>query len=414
MVCAILGAILGGLTAYSVAAQQPVSLTVVAPITLQAIGVSDQHAALGQQITGEAEVVAQQVQKVQEFTIAVRDSDGDNFDFTDQGPMTIGTSQTVFVAQRSFDHAGSYTYFAAYEQNGKWTDFSPLETFTVGDIVGAAPSSGPGSTDPIATAPVTAPTAPGVPTAIPTPTPVTPTPTQPAGKFQPDGPGGTWNLDFDGEFTGSSVNTSQWAYSSSAESDNGDGNLPNNQLEWDQAQNCSVGGGQLTITSRRQNVTSPSGTNYSWTSCLLTTTPSYEFQFGYMETRAKFPSVAGFWPGFWTWQAGDTYIETDAFEFYSNDQGQIFLTQHSGRQGGCQGLSLGFNPASAFHTYGVDIEPTGTTWYIDGKAVCSASGTSTGLTNIILNDFVYAKNPPAAGTNSATEEVQYVRSWQHP
>ena len=133
-----------------------------------------------------------------------------------------------------------------------------------------------------------------------------------------------------------------------------------------------------------------------------------------METRAKFPSQAGFWPGFWTWQAGDTYIETDAFEFYSNDQGQIFLTQHSGRQGGCQGLNLGFDPTAAFHTYGVDIEPTGTTWYIDGKAVCSASGTSTGLTNIILNDFVYAKDPPAAGTDSATEAVQYVRSWQHP
>jgi Glycosyl hydrolases family 16 len=412
MVCGVVGGLLGGLTAWSVAAQQPVRLTVVAPITLQAIGVSDQHAALGQQISGEAEVVAQRVQKIQEFTIAVRDSDGDNFDFTDQGPMTIGTTQTDFIAQRAFNHAGSYTYFAAYEQNGKWTDFSPIETFTVGDIVGPAPG-GPVAGDGNPGSPVT-PGAPSTPTAIPAPTSVPPTPPPSSGAYHPDGPGGTWNLAFDDEFSGTSVDTSQWAYDSSAEPDDGDGNLPNNQLEWDQAQNCSVGGGELTITSRRQNVTSPSGTHYSWTSCLLTTTPSYEFQYGYMETRAEFPSQVGFWPGFWTWQAGDSYIETDAFEFYSNDQGQIFLTQHSGRQGGCQGLSLGFNPASAFHTYGVDIEPSGTTWYIDGRPVCSASGTSTGLTNIILNDFVYAKNPPSSGTDSATEEVQYVRSWQHP
>ena len=412
MVCGVIGALLGGLTAWSVAASQPVKLTVLAPITLQAIGVSDQHAALGQQISAEAEVVAQQVDKVQEFTIAVRDSYGDVFDFPDQGPMTIGTTQTTYVAQRAFSRAGAYTYFAAYEQNGKWTNFSPIESFTVGDVVGPAPGFTP---PPDAIYPVT-PVTPGVPntpSAIPVPTPVTITPTAPTATYRPDGPPGPWNLDFDSEFTGSSVNTSLWAFSSSAESDDGQGNLKNNQLEWDQPQNCSVSGGYLTITSRRQNVTSPSGTQYSWTSCLLTTTPSYAFQYGYMETRAKFPTASGFWPGFWTWQAGDSYIETDAFEFYSNDQGQIFLTQHSGAQGGCQGLNLGFDPSTAFHTYGVDIEPSGTTWYIDGKAVCSASGTSPGLTNIIVNDFVYAKNPPAASTDSATEEVEYVRSWQH-
>lgn len=409
MVCGVLGALAGGLAAWSVSARQPAGPGGSGPISLRAIGVSDVHAALGQQITGEAELVARQPVTVQEFTIAVRDSAGDNFDFTDQGPMTIGTSRTVFVAQRAFNHAGEYTYYAAYEQNGKWTSFSPIETFTVGDIVGPAPGTATGEIDPVS------PMTPGMPSSpwpIPTPTPVTPK--TPSGSYRPDGPGGTWDLAFDDEFNGSSVDTSQWAYDSSAESDEGQGNLKNNQLEWEQSQNCSVSGGDLIITSRRQNVTSPAGTNYAWTSCLLTTTPSYEFQYGYMETRAEFPSAAGFWPGFWTWQAGDSYIETDAFEFYSNDQDEIFLTQHSGRQGGCQGLGLGFNPATAFHTYGVDIEPSGTTWYIDGKAVCSAPGTSTGLTNIIINNFVYAKSPPAAGTNSATEEVQYVRSWQHP
>jgi Glycosyl hydrolases family 16 len=407
VVCAAVGGLLGGLTAWSVAAQQPVQLTVVAPITLQAIGLSDDHPALGQQITAEAQVVAQQVDQVQNFVIAVRDSQDDNFDFPVQHSFTVGTNQTTYVAQRAFNQAGSYTFFAAYEQNGKWTDFTPIQTFTVGDIVGAAPATAP---------PVIAPITPGspvTPSSIPTPSPVNGNPTAPTGKYTPDGPAGSWNLAFDSEFTGTSVNTNQWAYSSSAEADDGDGNHGNNQLEWDQAQNCSVGGGYLTITSRRQNVTSPSGANYTWTSCLLTTTPSYAFQYGYMETRAKFPNVAGFWPGFWTWQEGDSYIETDAFEFYSNDQGQIFLTQHSGAQGGCQGLSLGFDPSSDFHTYGVDIEPSGTTWYIDGKKVCSASGTSTGLTNIIINDFVYANDPPAGGTDSAAEQIEYVRSWQH-
>jgi len=397
-----------------VAAEDPVQLTVVAPITLQAIGLSDPHPAVGQQITAEAEVVAQQIDQVDAFTIAVRDPAGDNFDFPDQRAMTVGTNQTTYVAQRSFDQVGTYTYFAAYEQDGKWTNFSPVVTFTVGNPApGAAPTPAPVPTGPIILPSPISPGNPVTPTAIPTPSPVSSTPVPPSGDFLPDGPTGSWNLAFDSEFDGTSVNTAQWAYSSSAESDDGDGNLPNGQLEWDQSQNCSVANGYLTIMSRRQNVTSPSGTGYGWTSCLLTTTPSYAFQYGYMETRAKFPDVAGFWPGFWTWQEGDSYIETDAFEFYSNDQGQIFLTQHSGSEGGCQGLTLGFDPSADFHTYGVDIEPSGTTWYIDGKEVCSASGTSTGLTNIIINDFVYANDPPAASTDAATEEIQYVRSWQH-
>jgi beta-glucanase (GH16 family) len=231
--------------------------------------------------------------------------------------------------------------------------------------------------------------------------------------FLPDGPPGAWTLAFDSEFDGTSVDTSLWSSRSSAESDDGQGNLPNAQLEWNQPQNCSVANGYLTITSRRQHITSPSGIDYAWTSCLLTTTPSYAFRYGYMETRAKFPGVAGFWPGFWTWQEGDDYIETDAFEFHSNEPGEIFLTQHSGSQGGCEGLHLGFDPSAAFHTYGVDIEPSGTTWYIDGTKVCSASGTSTGLTNIIINDFVYANDPPSPATYSAAEEIEYVRSWQH-
>lgn len=245
----------------------------------------------------------------------------------------------------------------------------------------------------------------------PEPGPVLPNPTGTASAVRPAGPGGNWSLEFDDEFTGSAVDTSKWSFTSSAEADGGQGNPDNQQLEWNQSANCSEAGGLLTITADRQTVTSPNGNIYGWTSCLLTTVPSFAFQYGYIETRAQFPPAAGFWPAFWTWQAGSSYIETDAFEYYSDNQNLVYLTQHSGAGGGCEGLVLGFNPTSAFHVYGVDIEPGGTTWWIDGKDVCSTPATSTGQTNIILDDFVYSQVPPDPSTDSATEQIDYVRAY---
>jgi len=65
----------------------------------------------------------------------------------------------------------------------------------------------------------------------------------------------------------------------------------------------------------------------------------------------------------------------------------------------------------SFHTYGADIRPDGVVFYVDGHAVYRAPGTSTGLTNIIISNFVYDKIPPAPGTIGVMR-VDYVRAWQ--
>jgi beta-glucanase (GH16 family) len=210
------------------------------------------------------------------------------------------------------------------------------------------------------------------------------------------------------------VDWHKWADHSSAEADAGHGNKGNQQLEWNQGSNCGVANGLLTITAKPDNITSASGVHYDWSSCLLTTSPSYAFRFGYMETRAKFPAAKGFWPAFWTWQAASNnqWTETDAYEYFSDNPTRLYLTQHSGTSGSCPLSGLAFNPTQAFHTYGVDVKSIGgTDFYIDGRQVCHTSGTSTGLTNIILDMFVYEKIPPTPGT-IATKQVDYVRAWQ--
>jgi beta-glucanase (GH16 family) len=248
-------------------------------------------------------------------------------------------------------------------------------------------------------------------------------PPPPAGSAQREGDGPPlpvgqtdgWQMAFSDEFDGASLDRDRWTDQSGAEADEGRGNKANKQLEWNQAANCAVGGGELTMTARREAITSSSGERYDWTSCLISSTPSYGFQYGYIEERAVLPKQRGFWPAFWTWQAPheNRYIETDVYEFYSQDRRRLDLTQHSGERGNCMPV-LSFDPGDDWHTYGAAIEPTGTTWYIDGVEVCRTPATSDGVTNIVSNLAVFATAPPTGDTTQAVKRVDYIRAWQRP
>jgi beta-glucanase (GH16 family) len=227
----------------------------------------------------------------------------------------------------------------------------------------------------------------------------------------PAGQTAGWTMAFSDEFAGDSLDKGNWSDRSSAEPDQGRGNLDNQQLEWNQGENCQVGKGELTMTARRAPVTSPSGDRYAWTSCLISS--KFTFRYGYLEERSILPAPTGFWPAFWTWQARgvDQHTETDVYEFYSDNHTRLYSTQYSGPQGRCD-WTPSFDPTAGWHTYGVAIQPTGTTWYADGKQVCKTAATSDAETAIISNLAVYSKIPPESGTTTATKRVDYIRAWR--
>jgi beta-glucanase (GH16 family) len=249
-------------------------------------------------------------------------------------------------------------------------------------------------------------TGPDLPKAAPAPGSADPAP-------QPAGQQSGWNLVFSDEFEGTSLDPARWRDHSSAEPDEGRGNLGNQQLEWNQAANCTVADGELVMTAKRQQTTSAAGTRYDWTSCLITSTPSYKEQYGFIEERSILPAARGFWPAFWTWQAKgvDRHTETDVYEFYSDNHRRLYATQYSGAQGRCDWQPT-FDPTTGWHTYGVAIQPSGTTWYADGVQVCHTDATSDGITAIISNLAVYSKIPPDDSTTSATKRVDYIRAWK--
>lgn len=236
----------------------------------------------------------------------------------------------------------------------------------------------------------------------------------------PTGVSQTMSLGFCDDFDGTTVDSAKWSFRSSAEavqSDNpfGTANPGNKQLEFNQPANCTLSDGVLSMTAKPGNVT-VKGKTYNWTSCMLDTAPSYKFRYGYIEERAQFPDKKGFWPALWTWAApgvttcGASNCETDAYEYYSDNKTKLYLTQHNGAKHSCD-YDLPFDPSTAMHTYGVDIQASGTKWYIDGNKVCETTITSAGETNILVDNFVFADIPPDAGS-IGVKRIDYVRAWK--
>jgi hypothetical protein len=132
---------------------------------------------VGQPVTAGAKIVAETAVTLEAAVIAVRDPDGRTVDFPDVLNYKLGTSQQVFTQSKSFDRAGTYTYWFAYKLNGKWTGLNPRQTFTVGTGGGGGTGGDPTPTpDPTATS-----------TGAPTPKPTTST-SQPAPKPTTTGP----------------------------------------------------------------------------------------------------------------------------------------------------------------------------------------------------------------------------------
>ncbi|QWP78560.1 glycoside hydrolase family 16 protein [Lysobacter sp. K5869] len=346
---------------------------------LRAIGRDLQTPDASQSVLFGARLQSPQTVVYDQIVFAVRDAQGRNFDLGHQNNYSVGASERTLTGSGQFP-VGQYRYWLSYYAGGQWTNLAPERTFTVA----AAPSGG----DPAATRPL--------------------------------GAGTNWVYTFGDEFNGSAVDWNKWADNSSAESDNGHGNPGNQQLEWNQAANCSISGGALQMLAKRERVVSPSGRTYNWTSCLLSSHKRYNFRFGFIEARMKLPAASGFWPAFWTFQApgAQQWNETDVFEYYSDNKRRLYLNQYVIQNGAenldAYPLDIDFDPSAGWHVYGADIAPDATRFYIDGRLVRTTRNVSQIETSILVDHFVYSQIPPAATTQSAVAAVDYIRAWKRP
>ena len=256
--------------------------------------------------------------------------------------------------------------------------------------------------------PTTTTTRPATTTTTQAPTTTTQAPTSGASdSAQPVGSDpGPWNLVFDSEFNGSSLDTSQWStgwFGSGI-------TQPVNSSEpqcYDPAQ-VSVANGELDLTAIAK-AESCGGVARSDASGIVTTNGTFSFTYGYMEARIWLPgsgSIAD-WPAFWAdGQNWPTDGEIDILEGLSG-QACAHFHNPAGGPGACASGSF----AGGWHTFAADWEPGSIAYYYDGTMIWqTTSGITSAPMYLILN---LALNDSASNTVPATMRVDYVRVWQH-
>ncbi len=179
-----------------------------------------------------------------------------------------------------------------------------------------------------------------------------------------------YNLVWEDEFNGSSLDNTKWTYQT------GGGGWGNNELQYytDRVDNAYVSGGSLKIEAKSEAYM---GANY--TSARIRSIGKGDWTYGKMEASIKLPVGQGIWPAFWMMPSESVYGtwprsgEIDIMEYLGHQPSIVHGTCHFGNAWNDKGSSGNSNNNSpgnyndgTFHTFTVEWEPTQIRWYVDG------------------------------------------------
>ncbi|MDE2213031.1 MAG: glycoside hydrolase family 16 protein [Patescibacteria group bacterium] len=193
----------------------------------------------------------------------------------------------------------------------------------------------------------------------------------------------------------------------------------------------SVSNGVLAIRAQPAStqVRSAVGQWAQYTSGIITTQFSFSQTYGYFEVRAKLPTGAGLWPAFWLLPEDKSWPpEIDALEAFGDpnplDQGGQTLIHYASHatnpsQSCGNWYNVGVNITQGFHTYGVDVEPSGITYYFDGVpyATCPPNASVGKPMYMLINLAVgssgsWPGSPNGSNSWPAYLYIDYVRAYQ--
>jgi hypothetical protein len=172
---------------------------------------------------------------------------------------------------------------------------------------------------------------------------------------------------------------------------------------------------------------------YEYVNTITTQTSGKTFQYGYFETRMKWPAGHGSWPGFWlysyqhandsnacTTQAG----EIDVMEGQGSEPNAWYGTVHSNTNGCSPSDNQNDNNwqdahvdlTQGFHTYAVLWTSTTVTWYLDGVKTHSAPtyATDNQPMFLLLQEWTggWTYDPDATTPDPLDNQIDYVTVWQ--
>ena len=133
-----------------------------------------------------------------------------------------------------------------------------------------------------------------------------------------------WNLVWEDNFEGNSLDNSKWTHDIGTGTQYGLYGWGNGELQYYQSQNTTLNNGIATITVSEE----PNGLVDSWgntsyySSSKITTKGNFSFRYGKVEARIKTIDGEGFWPAFWMLPTGGDWPcdgEIDIMEQWGNN-----------------------------------------------------------------------------------------------
>lgn len=180
-----------------------------------------------------------------------------------------------------------------------------------------------------------------------------------------------WNLTWDDEFNGTTIDTNHWTFETGNH-----GGWGNNELEFytGRPENAYVSNGVLHIVARREFTN-----GCAYTSARMKSEGLFSQKYGRFEFRAKFPRGKGFWPALWLmpqdsvyggWPAcGEIDIVENKGDYPAVAQGTI----HYAAAEGMHRQSTDFytfapgDGADRFHTYMLEWSTNSISWFVDNN-----------------------------------------------
>lgn len=206
----------------------------------------------------------------------------------------------------------------------------------------------------------------------------------------------------------------------------------NNELQYytNRNENVRTEDGHLIIEARREPL---GGKNY--TSGRLVSKNKGDWQYGYIEVKAKLPQGTGTWPAIWMlptkWEYGGwpSSGEIDIMEHVGYNHGYVHGTVHTKAYNHGIGTQRGDSvlvsePEKAYHEYAVDWSPEKIDFLVDGEIYNSFANEGTGFEawpfdkpfHLLLNLAVGGNWGGAMGVDSTIwpqkMEVDYVRVYR--
>lgn len=221
----------------------------------------------------------------------------------------------------------------------------------------------------------------------------------------PVGPSGNWNLKFNDEFNGSSLDNSKWNVGWPW------GNSADHADEVIRASNITVNNGILQIKANKEGST--------WYSGLIQTNGKHNQQYGYWEARIKsIGNTPGFLTAFWACTNESWPPEIDFVEILGNDPTAAHVTQHYTNSSGQYGVDgyewhAGVDLSLDYHVYGCEWNANQIKYYIDGNLVATFANKINEPLYTLLNMHVgmdWTGDPTT--TADQFMYVDWVRIWQ--